>query len=192
MKRQIFTSSLTILCALYPLIMYIGFKDIPLHYMALGLGVILVIRFCLANKTLNIKKRQTQILLILLAVMVSFLCLQYNDEMMIKIYPVIINYLFFMLFFYSLYHPPSLITRLAQRTTKEPLPEAAVIYTKKVTLVWSLFFIVNGSIALWTVLFEPLAIWQFYNGFVSYILMGTLFLGEYITRFFVKRRALGV
>ncbi|NNM58887.1 MAG: hypothetical protein HKM04_03650 [Legionellales bacterium] len=188
MKGQYFSFLATMACFIYPLVVYIGFKSISPHYVAVGLCVILLIHFCLANKTLNIKKRQTQLSLMLLAVVLSFLGLQYNDELIIKIYPVIINFLFFGVFFYSLYYPPSLITRLAQRTSKKPLPDAAIIYTEKVTLIWSVFFILNGFIALWTVFFEPEAVWRFYNGFVAYILMGALFLGEFITRFFVKRR----
>jgi uncharacterized membrane protein len=49
-------------------------------------------------------------------------------------------------------------------------------------MVWCGFFVFNGSMALSTVLFGDLAIWAFYNGFVSYALMALLFAGEYLLR----------
>jgi acyl-coenzyme A synthetase/AMP-(fatty) acid ligase len=55
-------------------------------------------------------------------------------------------------------------------------------YCRKVSLVWSGFFIFNGSIAAWTIFFGSDVLWSIYNGGISYILMGTLFAGEYIIR----------
>ena len=47
------------------------------------------------------------------------------------------------------------------------------------------FFVFNGSIALITVFCED-AVWALYNGFIAYLLMGTLFLGEWLIRRRVK------
>ncbi len=68
------------------------------------------------------------------------------------------------------------------RVSDPDFPEHAVAYTRKVTMVWCAFFVFNGSMALSTVLFGDLAIWAFYNGFVSYALMALLFAGEYLLR----------
>jgi len=87
----------------------------------------------------------------------------------------------FGIFFYSILYPPTIIERFARIKTPD-LPKKAIQYTKKVTMVWCGFFIVNGLVALWTALFASVKIWTFYNGFLSYILMGTLFITEFIYR----------
>ena len=96
-------------------------------------------------------------------------------------YPVLINFTMAVLFGLTLIYPPSAIERIAR--IKEPnLDKYGVIYTKKVTMIWCLFCLLNTIVSLFTVLNNNLTIWILYNGFISYILMGMLFLGEIIFR----------
>ena len=60
-------------------------------------------------------------------------------------------------------------------------------YCRKVTVVWIVFFITNGSVAAWTIFSGSDSEWAIYNGGVSYILMGILFMGEYIIRKMVQK-----
>lgn len=93
----------------------------------------------------------------------------------------------FCLFSYSLISPPPIIERIARK--REPdLPPHAVTYTRCVTQLWCLFFVVNGSIALATALWASPVIWSLYNGVISYVLMGLLLAGEYLVRYYFKRR----
>jgi uncharacterized membrane protein len=62
------------------------------------------------------------------------------------------------------------------------LPPEAIVYTRKVNIVWCVFFALNGIIALLTAVWASLEIWMLYNGFISYLLMGILFSGEYLIR----------
>lgn len=105
----------------------------------------------------------------------------------LRFYPVLVNAAFFIVFAYSLIAPPSMIERLA-RLHERNFPLAAVGYTRRVTQVWCLFFMLNGAIALYTALFASMAQWSFYNGFLAYLLMGILFAGEYCARRHFKRR----
>ncbi len=50
------------------------------------------------------------------------------------------------------------------------------------TLVWSIFFVVNGSVAAATALWASDEIWVLYNGFIAYLLIGTLAAGEWLLR----------
>ena len=68
------------------------------------------------------------------------------------------------------------------------LDAQAMNYTRHVTEAWVIFFLVNASISLWTALHADLALWTLYNGFISYLLIGLMFGGEYILRLFVKRK----
>lgn len=99
----------------------------------------------------------------------------------ILLYPVFVNFMLLITFGLSLQHPPTVIERMAR--LKEPeLSAAAVAYTRTVTKVWCLFFVLNGMAALGTALFASIEIWTLYNGAIAYVLIGTLFCGEYLVR----------
>jgi len=102
-------------------------------------------------------------------------------EYLALFYPVLANLFLFILFFRSLQKPPSLVERLA-RLTEPELPAEGVRYTRRVTEVWSIFFLLNMSVALWSVFFFSLKGWAFYNCFLSYILVALLFSGEWAYR----------
>jgi acyl-coenzyme A synthetase/AMP-(fatty) acid ligase/3-hydroxymyristoyl/3-hydroxydecanoyl-(acyl carrier protein) dehydratase len=61
-------------------------------------------------------------------------------------------------------------------------------YCRKVTFVWCGFFVLNGSIAAWTIFSGSDALWSIYNGGISYILIGTLFAGEFMVRKMVQKK----
>ncbi|MEL2256273.1 hypothetical protein AAER79_32680, partial [Klebsiella pneumoniae] len=56
-----------------------------------------------------------------------------------------------------------------------------------VTQVWCGFFIINGAIALFTVLHADISLWTLWNGMIAYLLMGTLMAGEWLVRQRVKK-----
>lgn len=105
----------------------------------------------------------------------------YQVALPLKLYPVAVNLVLLCLFTTSLFSEQTAIERLAR--LKDPnLPAEAIRYTRKVTLIWCLFFTINGSIALWSALFASDEIWALYNGFIAYILMGILLGGEWLFR----------
>ncbi|MFP3089350.1 AMP-binding protein [Treponema sp. TIM-1] len=72
---------------------------------------------------------------------------------------------------------------LWDKTLRGALAEKRVeAYCRKVTLVWCLFFIINGGIAAATVFFASDVLWSLYNGGISYIFIGILFGGELMVR----------
>jgi uncharacterized membrane protein len=106
----------------------------------------------------------------------------------LRYYPVLMNAAMLAVFVLSLRFPPSIIERFA-RLREPALPEHAVHYTRRVTQIWCGFFIVNGAIALWTALVADWKTWTLYNGFIAYLLMGALLLGEYCVRGFFRSAA---
>ena len=104
-----------------------------------------------------------------------------NDALPLKLYPVLVSAVLLGLFGMSLRHPPTAIERLA-RLQDPDLPSEAIPYTRKVTIVWCVFFVVNGSISAGTALWATDAVWALYNGLISYLLMGALFAGEWLVR----------
>ncbi len=95
-------------------------------------------------------------------------------------YPVLVNLAFLIVFAVSLRREQSIIETFARRLDPD-LPPEGVRYTRRVTKAWCVFFIVNGSIALWTTGQSP-EIWALYNGLIAYLLMGLMFGGEWLTR----------
>lgn len=102
-------------------------------------------------------------------------------------YPVLANAAMLALFAISLWKPPTVIERLA-RLQEPDLPPEGVRYTRKVTWAWCVFFIINASISLATVLWGSKGIWAFYNGLLAYILMGLLGAGEWLLRKKLRQR----
>lgn len=118
-----------------------------------------------------------------------FLCglaLLAGDAWLLKLYPVFVNAAMLALFGHSLLSGQSFIEKLA-RLSNPHLPPEAVRYTRRLTVLWCCFFILNGSAALWTALHPDDALWAFYNGFLSYVLIGALMGGEWLWRRFVLK-----
>ena len=110
-------------------------------------------------------------------------------------YPALVNLFFLVLFGHTLFVKPSMVYRFATLKDKSiatsPYRKQIAAYCWKVTLVWCCFFIVNGGIALWSVFGKTYRFWALYNGCIAYILMGLLFIGEYIVRKIVQSHMKG-
>lgn len=101
-------------------------------------------------------------------------------------YPVMVSLLMFMMFFGSLWTKQSMIERLA-RLQDPDLPPEGVRYTRRVTQIWCVFFVVNILIATILILLEKYDWWAIYTGIIAYILMGLLFVGEWVYRKWVLK-----
>ena len=86
----------------------------------------------------------------------------------------------------SLWTAMPVVERLA-RLREPDLSPVGVRYTRRVTQVWCGFFIINGAIALFTVLHADIRLWTLWNGMIAYLLMGTLMAGEWLVRQRVKK-----
>ena len=112
----------------------------------------------------------------------------FDSAAMLRWYPVLISACMLGLFGLSLRFGPPLIERMAR--LKEPdLPQVAIAYTRRVTQVWCLFFLLNGLLAAALTLWAPLSWWTLYNGLIAYGLMGLLFAIEWLVRQRVRGRA---
>lgn len=119
-------------------------------------------------------------------------CFITGKEYFLKLYSVVINATLLAVFGSTLFIEPNIIFRfatLADKSIKGSSFEKQVYsYCKKVTVVWCCFFIINGGIAAYTTFFCSREVWALYNGGISYVLMGTLFVVEFIIRKMVDRK----
>lgn len=162
----------------YPLLVYLGLGYWGVKPLALLLMVLACLRLAV-SRWLGIPSGNAVLVMIVIA-LVAGITLATGSVAGLKVYPVVMNALMLGVFAFSLWQPPSMIERFA-RLREPDLPLQAIPYTRKVTIVWCVFFTVNGAIAAAT-LFASDQVWAIYNGFVAYVLMGLLFAGEYLVR----------
>jgi len=119
------------------------------------------------------------------------LCFATGSLFILKFYPIIINLVFLYAFGITLFFPPTMIfvfATLQDKTIKGSLGEKSVqAYCRKVTIVWCGLFIVNGSIGALTIFLDSNLLWAICNAGIPNVLMGALFLGEFIVRKRVQR-----
>ncbi len=124
----------------------------------------------------------------LVAIAFCVLLAAVDDPALLRWYPVLVSAFMLALFGLSLKFGPPMVERLA-RLTEPQLPDIAIRYTRRVTWVWSGFFLVNGLIAAALTLWAPLSWWTLYNGLIAYGVMGLLFAIEWLIRQRVRGRS---
>lgn len=167
------------IAAIYPFIVWFSLDTLPAAFLGLlllGLGV---------GRLILLRRVPGEPLLVAAGVIAmaaaGIYTLISSSSAGLRFYPVLMSGAMLCLFGWSLRQPQSIVERFARIIYREFPPEAAV-YTWRVTAVWCAFFLINGLIALWTAVAGSWAAWTLYNGFISYMLMGLLFVGEYAVR----------
>ena len=166
--------------AAYPFLVYYGKERIGALWMSVGLLLLWGV------KSLLSRQRWQQI--VALALLLCVALFQFADKPgFLYFYPVVINLVLLAVFAGSLFTPMSVVERIA-RSQEPDLPASAVPYTRTVTKIWLAFFILTGSpiYLLWQAGY--LHAWSLYTGFISYVLMGLLFAGEWSYRRYYKRK----
>jgi uncharacterized membrane protein len=153
--------------------------------------VLLVITFAalcilrlLAVKNLTLNQRTAGIgLLVIFCSIAAF-----DAELrMLKLYPVAVNAGAAGFCLYTLLNPPSAIERLSRMLGMQ-IEGPAKPYTRRLTMVWAVFFVSSALAAAYTALFTSTAIWALYNGLISYLLIGLLIVAEYPVRLAYRKR----
>ena len=169
---------------MYPFAVYYGLQYFPPRFLALILLALLFLRIVLLRN--NLAKMPWVVPATLLGSLALVFSLFTQSNIGFKLYPLLVNCSLLMVFSFSLLKPPSVIETFA-RLKEKNLNKQGIKYTEKVTLIWCVFFLVNGGISLYTALYSELEFWMLYNGFISYVLMGSLFLAEFLVRLKVKK-----
>ncbi len=175
-----------ILLLAWPFIIWFGLAHNSLQGLLPLMALMLFLRFRQTRRRAGALSVVTQIV----AVAGMTLCIAsylLKTHQLLLFYPVVVNSMMLAVFGGSLWSTMPIIERLA-RLREPDLPERAVRYTRRVTQIWCAFFIINGGIALFTALYGDLSLWTAWNGMISYLLMGTLMVGEWLVRQRVIKR----
>jgi uncharacterized membrane protein len=161
--------------AAYPLFVYVGISRFGVGPVAAVLAAACLLRLLVLRSRGGAQPFMKQLVFVCVGGMVlavaSFLA---ESETAVLYYPVLVNAGLLAVFAASLVTPPSIVERLA-RIRDPDLPPRAVAYTRRVTIAWTVFFAVNGGVALYTAAWTPLATWALYNGFIAYFLIAAMF-----------------
>lgn len=163
----------------YPIVVYLSIGHMPSHWLAALLLALAVARALIAQQKFWWVTAAGAAVLCAASMMRS-------DMLAIKLYPVLVNAVLLGVFAYSLWQTPSVVERLAR--LKEPdLPASGVRYTRRVTQVWCVFFVMNGAAAAYTAGWASDAQWALYNGAIAYGLMGCVMAVEWCVRQHVRK-----
>jgi uncharacterized membrane protein len=182
-NRSGIAAILAILGAAYPFLVHAGTGRIPP-------GTWVLLALSLAVGRLVLLRRQAlarHLLPPLVLVVAAMAALGVMDApLAVRLYPVLMGSAFAAAFGSSLRRGPALIEVFAALT--EPDPDAAArAYMRKLTWVWFVFLLFNAAPSAAT-LFAPAWVWTLYNGLISYLLIGALFLGEWLVRRRIRRQ----
>lgn len=166
----------------YPFLVYFGLQILPAGVFAIGLLILLGLRFAFARGP---NSRNT--LPYLVVALVLMILVARSPMVGLKAYPVLLSLALATVFGYSLLWPPTIVEQIA-RIRHPDLPPYVNSYLRKVTIAWLMFFFVNAALSAATVLSGSLKLWTLYNGFISYIAMGALFAVEFLIRQVVHQR----
>jgi len=106
----------------------------------------------------------------------------------LKFYPPVCNLFVFLIFFISLFKKETIIQKIA-KTLDGELSKKQIIYTRYVTYVWCILTFFNFVVSIWTIFLSD-KIWLLFNGCISYILIGLLFIIEYMIRIILRKKGL--
>lgn len=164
----------TIISVTYPFAVLFGLLYLGLGFLCVGILLLAAIHCAL-------QRSKTSLALFAATVILVIIAWTQKDNFALKLYPVAVNAITLIIFAGSLCSDQSIIERFAR--LKDPnLPAKAILYTRRITMIWCIFFIINGAVALWTATSTSDEVWAFYNGFIAYILIAMLLIGEWLVR----------
>jgi uncharacterized membrane protein len=172
----------------YPFLIYFFSDAFSITYLMVGMISLCLLRafypLCKKPRSLMPFQKRSLFLAVFVTLLVSGLYF-WKGAIAPLLYPVIMSLGVAVVFGGSLLFPPSLIEQIA-RVSEPNLGPSGVAYTRKVTLGWVIFSLMNAMVSLMTALYGDLALWALYNGLIFYLLIGALIIGEYVFRNYCK------
>ena len=169
----------------YPLAVYFGLQHFEPRVFGVLLGALLLLRQWQSARRLASSLTVSERLAFAVLGAYTLAIVAGNSEALLLLYPAFVSLSLLSVFGRSLVRPPTVIERIA-RLSEPDLPPAGILYTRRVTQVWCVFFMANAGVSIATV-FVSREAWLFYNGFLAYLLMGLLFAGEWLVRQRIRR-----
>lgn len=176
-----FSLSIGFLLLIYPVLIFLGFKNQMMEITTSFLFILLAIRSIILFKNRS-SLGLTIFTFLIFSLFLCLIALVFKSFGLVKFYPVLISLALAIVFGQSLVSGNTPFVEKIARIYDNEFPENAIKYTRQVTKVWFSFFIFNGMVSFYTSLFSTLELWTLYNGLISYVLIGFLFGVEFLIR----------
>jgi uncharacterized membrane protein len=174
----------------YPVLVYAGLSFFEPRTLALALGIAVLLRVVVVARAREGVPLGRVLLAPAAVAGVLAVTAMFNEGRVFLFVPALVNGALLVSFGWTLRGGPSMVESFARLQVDE-LSAAEQRYAVNVTRVWCGFFVLNGLIALGLAVEASVASWALYTGFVSYLLMGTLFAVEFLYRTWRFRRYFG-
>ena len=182
--RLLFASLSAVLGLFLPIVIYVGIVS---NNLFLPLCVILAFGLCRAYLA-EVSRPTITAIAVCSAVFVMFFVRLDRSGDLIKLYPVIMNFVVSSVFAFSLRRRKSVLEVLAERFTDVDRELNARPYLRALTGVWAALIFLNGCISAWTSVFSSLEFWVLYNTLYAYGILAAFALLEWLYRQHYKRR----
>ncbi|MGA9573135.1 MAG: hypothetical protein WBS20_04210 [Lysobacterales bacterium] len=166
----------------YPFIVYFGISILPPSFFGLVLVVLLAFRF----GVLLPEERSALLPILLVFLGYAIATVIFDSARLLLFYPAMVNFTFFLVFANSLRGGEPLLLRIV-RARGVAMSEHTPRYLYWLTMLWAVFFILNGMVSIWTSTLSMQA-WTLYNGLISYFIVAILGAGEWLFRRYYKKR----
>jgi uncharacterized membrane protein len=178
--KQFWAILFTVIFAAYPVLIYLGLTRFRPSTLGLIVLVVIALRMAvLAGLDWNQWKKFLPMFASVTAVAIVSALFDSGTSLLLA--PVLINGALLVTFGLTLKNGPSMIERFASLKEKNITPRISR-YCFRVTVVWCVFFALNGAVSAATVFWTPREYWVLYNGLISYILIALLLIGEVMVR----------
>ncbi len=178
MKGMIKGAIITCLFIAYPYLVYKGIeRGMVWVAPAIFSGIYLLQSFATSNIRIKIFKAMISIVLLLGA--------YYLQTITAKVLPLLIQLMLMYFFGRTLLKGkgPSFIESFV-RLEYPVFPPVISNYCRQLTILWTCFFAINAAMCVILAIWGTGFWWTVYNGIFIYLMMGVLFVGEYIYRHF--------
>jgi uncharacterized membrane protein/3-hydroxymyristoyl/3-hydroxydecanoyl-(acyl carrier protein) dehydratase len=169
-----------LLLAAYPLCVYFALGRVSFRPLSVGLTVVVVASFLLRTRGKKGEHVRAMASIPLSIGVLLLLGAVWNDPRFVLALPVLTNAVLFAQFAASLRGVP--IAERFARAQEDELTPRQVAYCRTVTVVWCVFFVVNGGITAALAAMGAIKLWAAYAGGISYGLVGLLAAAEYGVR----------
>jgi uncharacterized membrane protein len=185
-----------LLIVLYPVLVFsalVIFK-FSIRYLSVFI-ILLAIAYFLVNRH-NYKGKHKALVLISPAILccIGIICLITKSSLTLKIYPALADMVYLVIMGTSILIPPPVVVyfiNMFDKTIKDNIPaEFFNQYCRKAAIIWCVFFVFDGVVAFITVFWASDVVWGVYNGGITYVLMGLIFIGEYFILKVIEKKSL--
>lgn len=118
----------------------------------------------------------------------AYLMLSNSDDWLIFLPPVLIPAWLAFIFLRSLTSETAFITQLAQKMEDDALDERQIRYTRTVTAVWGVVFLIMICESVLLALYAPFQVWSWWVHVGNYFIIALLFSIEFLFRYFLLGR----